>query len=85
MSEELLPEIQAVTLPERNETEFPVDGARCIMVGWGCTARGRREKIPLSIPLFPVAEPNNEFLRGSVQCLITITCLHCFNNSWMCI
>ena len=44
VSEELLPEIQSVTLPERNDTLFPADGARCIMVGWGCTARGRPKR-----------------------------------------
>ncbi|KAI0209738.1 Tryptase [Lamellibrachia satsuma] len=39
---EILPEIQSVTLPRQGDTRFPADGARCIMVGWGCTSHGGR-------------------------------------------
>ena len=74
MSEELLPEIQSVTLPERNDTEFPADGSRCIMVGWGCTARGK--KIPCISSFLHWQNPIINYLRGSVECLVKIIHLH---------
>ena len=40
---EIFPEIQSVTLPERGDTAFPADGARCTMVGWGCTSQGKKD------------------------------------------
>ncbi|KAK2186845.1 hypothetical protein NP493_187g03043 [Ridgeia piscesae] len=39
---EIFPEIQSVTLPMRGDAAFPADGARCMMVGWGCTSKGGR-------------------------------------------
>ena len=87
MSEELLPEIQSVTLPERNDTEFPADGSRCIMVGWGCTARGKREK--LVIPSFlstlffsSAAELHNKIFEGKCAMSGNSHAFPCSNSSW---
>ena len=49
---EIFPEIQSVTLPKRGDAAFPADGARCMMVGWGCTSKGK---------LRSIAAKNHEF------------------------
>ena len=40
---DIFPLIQSVTLPKRGDTAFPADGARCTMVGWGCTSQGKKD------------------------------------------
>ena len=40
-SEDELPEIQNVFLPDQGETEFPEALQECVMKGWGCTEGGQ--------------------------------------------
>ena len=37
-----MPHIQSVTLPGREDTEFPPDNTICVMKGWGCTESGKK-------------------------------------------
>ena len=43
LGSDIFPQIQSVTLPERGDTAFPADAARCTMVGWGCTSQGKND------------------------------------------
>ena len=35
-----LPHIQSVRLPSAHDMNFPPDGTRCVMKGWGCSHNG---------------------------------------------
>ncbi|KAI0211392.1 Acrosin [Lamellibrachia satsuma] len=56
---EIFPEIQSVTLPERGDTAFPADGARCTMVGWGCTSQAPRSIKYFRLRAHPTAPPSD--------------------------